>query len=196
MSGGPKKIIGLPKFADKLWNEEHVERSLDVILLAVSVHVSQAVALRSELFGPLGDEPVQIIDTDDHARLSRFEPLYEEDTSTKEPDVQHLFKVMKNQRFKHSGCEDEPTFAWLPVLSGGEVPVMNLDEHFPKSDNPWAMEAQKIIPKLRTKIMVRLCTKKCHLEPDGDDWRGYHLSDDEERFFQLEVRDIRSTSLF
>ncbi|KAJ5613703.1 hypothetical protein N7528_007357 [Penicillium herquei] len=214
------EIIGLMRFANKLWNEEHVERSLDVTLVAVSLHVSQAVALRSGLFGLLGDEPIQMIDTDDHARLSKFEALYEEGTCTKEPHVEGLFESIKNERFEEwvsrwkvnaewlilahmwhmevLGAEngEEPTFAWLPLLSEGEAPELNVEEHFPKNDDPWAMRARKIIPKLRPKIMVRLCTKKCHLEPNGTEGLASRISDEEKRFFQLEVRDIRSRSFF
>lgn len=61
---------------------------LDIAMAGVSLHITKEVALRSGLFGLLGDAPVQMVDVDDEARLREFQALYREYALEKEPVVQ------------------------------------------------------------------------------------------------------------
>lgn len=60
---------------------------LDIAMAGVSLHITREVALRSGLFGLLGDAPVQMVDVDDEARLREFQALYREHALEKEPVV-------------------------------------------------------------------------------------------------------------
>ncbi|KAJ6031417.1 hypothetical protein N7540_002149 [Penicillium herquei] len=205
------EIVGLVTFADEHWKEDHVQPSLDVVMAAVSIHVDQEVALSSGLFGLLGDQHIQIVDVDDQALLREFEVFCAEQTWNKDPSIRPFFKLIQSQWFQQrvinwkrnaelailaqmwhmdqievKDAGDEPNFAWLPLLSEGEFRPMNPDEDYPKDDDPWVIRARKVIPKLRTRIMVRLCTNQCHRRQHHPAWRTFYIADNEKLFFRLE----------
>ncbi|KAI2669821.1 hypothetical protein DTO012A7_7391 [Penicillium roqueforti] len=85
---------------------------LDIAMAGVSLHITREAALRSGLFGLLGDAPVQMIDVDDRARLREFEALFREHTLEKEPAVQKLFDAFTSSRFQKA------TEKWKKKLNG------------------------------------------------------------------------------
>jgi hypothetical protein len=73
---------------------------LDITMAAVSLHIPREAALRSGLFGLLGDAPVQMVDVGDEARLREFQALFREHALEKEPAVQTLFEAFTSFRFQ------------------------------------------------------------------------------------------------
>ncbi|KAE8318268.1 hypothetical protein BDV41DRAFT_572258 [Aspergillus transmontanensis] len=160
-----------------------------VAMAAVSLHIARGVALRSGLFGLLGDAPVQMVDVDDEARLRKFHALFREHALEKEPAVQALFELLTSTRFraavetwkrqaewiilasmwdyarKENGIlGTNPGSAWVPYLSGPEYQI-NLHRCSPNEDHPWVKEARQSLPKLRPWIMMRYCTNECYRKP-------------------------------
>ncbi|KAJ5887389.1 hypothetical protein N7495_007430 [Penicillium taxi] len=63
-------------------------------MATVSLHITSEVARNSDLFGLLGDVPVQRIDVDNEARLREFEVLWRENALQKELVMQTLFEAL------------------------------------------------------------------------------------------------------
>ncbi|KAJ6128147.1 hypothetical protein N7471_009364 [Penicillium samsonianum] len=161
---------------------------LDIAMAGVSLHITREVALRSGLFGPLGDAPVQMVDVDDEARLREFQALYREHALEKEPVVQTLFETFTSSLFKTAveiwkrkaewtilaymwqSARDRnlnilgtnPGSAWLPQLS--EQEYIYMDQYLPNKQHPWVKHARQTAPKLRLRIMVRYCTNQCYIK--------------------------------
>ncbi|KAB8256151.1 hypothetical protein BDV32DRAFT_161365 [Aspergillus pseudonomiae] len=157
-----REIAGFAEFAPRL----------DVAMVAVSLHITREVALRSGLFGLLGDAPVQMVDVDDEARLRKFQALFREHALDKEPAVQTLFELLSSTRFR-AGVEKwkrhaewvflaslwdyaqkanldilgaNPGSAWVPCLSRPEY--IDLHRYSPNENHPWVKEArQKSVAK-------------------------------------------------
>jgi hypothetical protein len=161
---------------------------LDITMAGVSLHITREVALRSGLFGFLGDAPVQMVDVDDEARLREFQALYREHALEKEPVVQTIFETFTSSLFKTAvetwkkkaewtilaymwqSARDRkldilgtnPGSAWLPHLS--EQKYIYMDQYLHNEQHPWVKHARQIAPKLRLRIMVRYCTNECYLK--------------------------------
>ncbi|KAB8266983.1 hypothetical protein BDV30DRAFT_244751 [Aspergillus minisclerotigenes] len=164
-------------------------RRLDVAMVAVSLHITREAALKSGLFGLLGDALVQMVDVDDEARLRKFHALFNEHALEKEPAVQTLFELLTSTRFRaavetwkrqaewiflasewdyaRKKSNDilgmNPGSAWIPYLSVPEH--INLHRYSPNENHPWVKEAIQSLPKLRPRIMVRYCTNECYKKP-------------------------------
>ncbi|KNG88160.1 hypothetical protein ANOM_003349 [Aspergillus nomiae NRRL 13137] len=162
---------------------------LDVAMVAVSLHITREVALRSGLFGLLGDAPVQMVDVDDEARLRKFQALFREHALEKEPALQILFELLTSTRFR-AAVEKwkrhaewiflaslwdyarkvnldilgvDPGSAWVPCLPQSRS--IDLHRYSPNENHPWVKEARQSLPKLRPRIMVRYCTGECYRYP-------------------------------
>ncbi|KAF3405526.1 hypothetical protein DPV78_002527 [Talaromyces pinophilus] len=72
---------------------------LDVVMAAVSLHITKESAVRSGLFGLLGDAPIQLIDVADEVQLRKYEAIYRGHLTDKEPKVQKVFDVLMSPRF-------------------------------------------------------------------------------------------------
>ena len=163
-------------------------KSFDVAMAAVSLHISMEAALRSGLFGLLGDAPVQMVDVGDEAQLRKFQALFEEHALEKEPTVKTLFELFTSTRFRAAVetwkrqaewiilasmwdiarrqtdiLRTNPGFAWVPYLSGPEY--LNLYQYSPNENHPLIKEARQSMPRLRPRIMVRYCTNECYDKP-------------------------------
>ncbi|KAB8237391.1 uncharacterized protein BDW43DRAFT_265367 [Aspergillus alliaceus] len=181
---------------DPLTNEEAYGTSicvesqsrLDIAMAAVSLHITRKAALKSGLFGLLGDAPVQIVDIDDEARSREFQALFREHALEKEPAVQTLFELCTSSRFQTAvevwRRQDEciifanmwesarkenldilgtdPGSAWIPYLSKQEF--INMSQYLPNEKHPWAKQARQSMTKLRPRIMVRYCTNECYMK--------------------------------
>ncbi|KAE8162607.1 hypothetical protein BDV40DRAFT_312273 [Aspergillus tamarii] len=145
---------------------------LDVAMVAVALHVTREVALRSGLFGLLGDAPVQMVDVDDDARLRKFQALFKEQALEKEPAVQALFELLTSNRFRAAverwkreaewvflaslwdyaqrGNVDilgtNPGSAWIPYLSAPDH--IDLHRYSPNESHPWVKEARQSLSKM------------------------------------------------
>jgi hypothetical protein len=161
---------------------------LDIAMAAVSLHIPREAALRSGLFGLLGDAPVQMVDVGDEARLREFQALFREHTSEKEPAVQALFEAFTSSRFQTAVeawkrqaewilfaymwqrarmdnvdiLGTDPGSAWVPYLS--EQEFLRMSEYMPDEEHPWVKQARQSAPKLRPRIMVRYCTNECYIK--------------------------------
>ncbi|KUM61872.1 hypothetical protein ACN42_g5226 [Penicillium freii] len=148
------------------------------------------VALKSDLFGLLGDAPVQMADVDDEARLREFQALYREHALEKEPVVQTLFETFTSSLFKTAveiwkrkaewtilaymwqSARDRnldilgtnPGSAWLPQLSEQKETYIYMDRYLPNEQHPWVKHARQTAPKLRLRIMVRYCANQCYIK--------------------------------
>ncbi|KAJ1713549.1 hypothetical protein NYO67_4277 [Aspergillus flavus] len=165
-------------------------RWYDVAMAAVSLHITREAALRSGLFGLLGDAPVQMVDVDDEARLRQFQALFREHALEKEPAVQALFELLTNARFraavgtwkskaewiilasmwdyarrKNGILGTNPGSAWVPYLPEEARPRIDLSQYSPNENHPWVKEARQSMPKLRPWIMVRHCANECYKKP-------------------------------
>lgn len=164
---------------------------LDVIMAAVSLHITPEAALESGLFGLLGDAPVQTVSVGDDARLRRFHALYREHALDKEPSVDKLFeKLLCRCEFRgdflarcESWCVQAEwlilAFRWQRArnekaseleLDPGSVwqPALEerdcilMEEYSFNDDHPWVKQAKLRVPKLRPRIMVRWCMNECY----------------------------------
>jgi hypothetical protein len=157
---------------------------LDITMAAVSLHIPREAALRSGLFGLLGDAPVQIVDVGDETRLREFQALFREHTSEKEPAMQRLFEVFTSSQFQTAVealkrqaewillaymrmdnldvLETDPGSAWVPYLT--KQGFLRMSEYLPDEEHPWVKQARQSAPKLRPRIMVRYCTNECYIK--------------------------------
>lgn len=178
---------------------------LDVAVAAVSLHITKEAALRSGLFGPLGDAPVQMVDVNDEARLREFQALFREHALEKEPAVQTLFEVFISPQFRAAveawkrqadwiifadmwdWARDEeeyldilgtnPGSAWFPYLP--EKEFISMSSHLPNEEHPWVKQARQMAPQLRPRIMVQYCTNECYineLPPKGFGSHYHHYN--------------------
>jgi hypothetical protein len=153
-------------------------------MAAVSLHIPREAALRSGLFGLLGDAPVQMVDVGDEARLREFQALFREHTSEKEPAMQRLFEVFTSSQFQTAVealkrqaewillaymrmdnldvLETDPGSAWVPYLT--KQGFLRMSEYLPDEEHPWVKQARQSAPKLRPRIMVRYCTNECYIK--------------------------------
>ncbi|KAL7923818.1 hypothetical protein ACQKWADRAFT_29529 [Trichoderma austrokoningii] len=77
-----------------------MDQHLNVTMAVVSLHITQEAALRSGLFGLLGDAPVQMVDLDDDGRLGQFYELFKQNPVDGEPEVQILFDTFQTLQFR------------------------------------------------------------------------------------------------
>ncbi|KUL85780.1 hypothetical protein ZTR_07394 [Talaromyces verruculosus] len=90
---------------------------LDVVMAAVSLHITKESAVRSGLFGLLGDAPIQLIDVADEVQLRKYEAIYREHLTDKEPKVQKVFDVLMSPRFYAAVKAWERQVEWLMIAS-------------------------------------------------------------------------------
>lgn len=189
-----KEMIELARFCDMFWKGEGIKQSLDVVMAAVSLHIDREITLPSELFGLLGDAPIQMIDCYDSVRLESFEVWSQQCTEIKEPGIHKLFQLFKSPHFQMSvidwekkaewaiiahmwhfdhvdnsndgftGNKDGPGSAWLPYLPPGQIQYLNMVDYSPNENHPWVIKTRKIMPELCPQIMVRLCTNRCDVK--------------------------------
>ncbi|KAK5993503.1 hypothetical protein PT974_06935 [Cladobotryum mycophilum] len=164
------------------------KQSLGIAMAAVSLHITREAALRSGLFGLLGDAPVQMVDVDDEARLREFHALFMENALDKEPAVKTRFETFLGSRFQTAveswtrwaewlilaemwrSARDEhidilgtrPGLAWAPEVV--EQDYIFMEKHLPNDEHPWVKQARHRSPKLRPQIMVRYCTNECYIK--------------------------------
>ncbi|KAJ5757556.1 uncharacterized protein N7511_006250 [Penicillium nucicola] len=162
------------------------QSSLDVTMAGISLHITRQAALKSGLFGFLGDAPVQMVDVGDDARLRAFQALVEGHVLENEPTLQRLFEGLKSSQFKRAVFAWErqadwaliaeswnyarrkhlailginPGSAWIPYLPEGEY--FHISRYLPDERHPWVKHARQRLPKLRPRIMVRYCTNECY----------------------------------
>ncbi|KAJ5360576.1 hypothetical protein N7517_009767 [Penicillium concentricum] len=174
------------------WAKDQRSR-LDITMAGVSLHITSEVALKSGLFGLLGDAPVQMVDVDDEARVREFQALYREHAFEKEPVVQTLFETFTSRGNMEKKAEwtilaymwqsarerkldilgTNPGSAWLPNLS--EQKDIYMDEHLPNEQHPWVKHARQLAPQLRLRIKVHYCTNQCYIKerlPKGAAFEG------------------------
>ncbi|PKX92398.1 uncharacterized protein P174DRAFT_512991 [Aspergillus novofumigatus IBT 16806] len=116
------------------------QSALAVAMAAVSLHIRRKAALRSGLFGLLGDAPVQMVEG--HAL-------------EKESAVHMLFKAfIIGTRENLNILGTNPGSAWLPQLLE--------QEDFIRTKRPWVIQARQGMPKLRPRVKLRYCTNECY----------------------------------
>jgi hypothetical protein len=157
---------------------------LNIAMAAVSLHIPKEVALRSGLFGLLGDAPVQMVDVGDHVALWKFQTLFRQYASDKEPAVQTLFDLFTSSRFEaavktwvgqaewcilqemwrlsRSDLGPNPGSTWIPYLP--DIVYFSMSEYLPDESHPWVKEARQTMPRLRPRIMVRYCSNECYIK--------------------------------
>lgn len=75
------------------------QTNVDVVMAAIALHITRDLAVRSGLFGLLGDAPIQLIDVGDEVQLRKYEGIYREHGPDKEPKVQKIFEVVLSPQF-------------------------------------------------------------------------------------------------
>ncbi|CRG89004.1 hypothetical protein PISL3812_06039 [Talaromyces islandicus] len=152
---------------------------LNVTMAAVSLHIPKDAALRSGLFGLLGDAPVQMVDVGDHVALREFQTLFRQHALDKEPALQTLFDLFTSSRFgtavetwkrqaewcillemwRHAKTDlaPNPGSAWIPYLPDDNP--FSMSQYVPNERHPWVKEARRKMPRLRPRIM-KLYRKK------------------------------------
>ncbi|KAJ5146075.1 uncharacterized protein N7515_000639 [Penicillium bovifimosum] len=86
---------------------------LDIAMVGVTLHITREVALRSGLFGLLGDAPVQMVDVDDEARLREYHALFREHALETEPVVETLFETFTSPLFKMAVETSKRKAEWI-----------------------------------------------------------------------------------
>ncbi|EEA27406.1 hypothetical protein PMAA_022830 [Talaromyces marneffei ATCC 18224] len=90
---------------------------LDVVMAAISLHITKESAVRSGLFGLWGDAPIQLIDVDDEVQLRKYEAIYREHVIDKEPKVQKIFEMLMSPRFQAAVKAWKRQVEWLMIAS-------------------------------------------------------------------------------
>lgn len=90
---------------------------LDVVMAAVSLHITKESAVRSGLFGLLGDAPIQLIDVADEVQLRKYEAIYREHLTDKKPKVQKVFDVLMSPGFYAAVKAWKRQVEWLMIAS-------------------------------------------------------------------------------
>ncbi|OQE16167.1 hypothetical protein PENSTE_c025G04030 [Penicillium steckii] len=151
-----------------------VPRIINVVMVAISLHISKDAAVRSGLFGLLGDAPVQMIDVDTQTRLREFEKLFYSHTLERERDykVVKLFDLFKTSQFQDEVKKWTKEAEQLTLVelwhSARENGLVSVDE--PDENHPFMREARRLNFRLRPQIMIRACDNQCYME-------GHILSD-------------------
>ncbi|EED13984.1 hypothetical protein TSTA_102140 [Talaromyces stipitatus ATCC 10500] len=161
--------------------------SIDVIMAAISLHITKESAVKSGIFGLLGDAPIQLIDVGDEVRLRKYEAICKEHMLyDKEPKVQKMFEVLLSPRFqeavqvwkrkaewllfstmwKHALSDNivglDMASLWVPPLY--ERDWVRMRDYSPNESHPWVKQAKEKMPILRPHIMVHYCTNECYIE--------------------------------
>ena len=121
--------LGLEGFS--VW-EPHDERTEDltcirrafklpihVTLLAISLHVDRAAALKSGLFGLQADAPVQTVNYDDTRLQRQYYELFQSDPVLREaePHVEKLFQAILSPEFRVAVLEWQKKASWLSLAA-------------------------------------------------------------------------------
>ncbi|GAM42379.1 hypothetical protein TCE0_044r16299 [Talaromyces pinophilus] len=94
------KSVALPDMAWYTLEWSGYQLNVDVVMAAISLHITRESAVRSGLFGLLGDAPIQLIGVGDEIRLREYEGIYREHALDKEPKVQKIFEVLMSPQFQ------------------------------------------------------------------------------------------------
>jgi hypothetical protein len=90
---------------------------MDVAATAVSLHITREAALRSGLFGLLGDAHIQMVDVDDEGRLREFQALFGEHALEREPAARTLFDAFISSQFQMAvETWKRQALTWLNVV--------------------------------------------------------------------------------
>ncbi|QKX54056.1 uncharacterized protein TRUGW13939_01139 [Talaromyces rugulosus] len=154
---------------------------LNITMAAVSLHIPKEAALKSGLFGLLGDAPIQVVDVGDRVALWEFQTLFRQYALGKEPAVQTLFDLFASSRFEtavktwvrqaewciiqgrwHYQKSRDLGSTWIPYLP--DIKYFSMSEYLPNENHPWVKEARQDMPKLRPRIMVRYCSNECYIK--------------------------------
>lgn len=167
------------------------DRTIDVTLVAISLHIDRAAALESGLFGLLADATVQTIDYDDVPQLRQFYQLFSSDSALKEaePQVEKMFNVLLSSGFQVAVLswkakvkwllqavtwremqelktfgDTDPQSVWTPPVPK-EQTLLRMDQFMPDEDHSWWEEhVESKLPHVVPQIMVRLCDNQCYSE--------------------------------
>lgn len=74
------------------WRECDI--SLNVVMAAITLYITQEAAAKSGLFRLLGDAPIQLIHIADEVMLTKYEELHRQNHPDKEPKVERLFELV------------------------------------------------------------------------------------------------------
>lgn len=148
----------------------------------VSIHASVEDAVKSGLFGLLGEERVVLVDADDDARIGLFDDFNRAYGSSEDRQTAHFF-----QRWRAFGADDlkrevqNCQHDWLlsqSVFTTPEWEQKDLDAIWtvmpsentgklafptwiPDWDHEWVKGVLKDLPSFRPVYMMRLCRSKC-----------------------------------
>lgn len=137
-----------------------------VTVMAVSLHIDYKAALKSGLFGLLGDAPVQMVDINDLDRLGKFEALFDKYAlgREREPKVARFFHMFKDCNFQNEvdrwkmKAEDLIFRAMWQQAQDGVDALSQL----PDESHPLAKDLRNYAQRLRPQAMIRLCGDECY----------------------------------
>jgi hypothetical protein len=183
------KSVALPDMAWYTLEWSGYQLNIDVVMAAISLHITRESAVRSGLFGLLGDAPIQLIDVGDEIRLREYEGIYREHDPDKEPKVRKIFEVLMSPQFqaavqtwkreaewlifaniwqaktKESDLNsiglDTASF-WEPRLHKRDY--VRMSDYSPNASHPWVKQVNEKMPRFRLRIMVHYCIKECYIE--------------------------------
>ena len=183
------KSVALPDMAWYTLEWSGYQLNVDVVIAAISLHITRESAVRSGLFGLLGDAPIQLIDVGDEVLLREYEGIYKEHGSEKEPKVQKIFEVLMSPQFQtavetwkrqanwlifasmwqvktkesdRNGIGLDTASFWEPRLHKREY--VRMSEYLPNTSHPWVKQAKEKMHIFRPRIMVHYCIKECYIE--------------------------------
>lgn len=152
----------------------------------VSIHSDAEPAIRSGLFGRLGEERVVMVDADNHARMHLFDEFNRMHGSREDRQTSYFF-----QKWRSSGTDDvkwtmlKLERGWVGRRSWGVIPQWGIDYdalwsrtpvsvadgapvhtrlvgcRLPNRDHEWVQSVLKAMPTFNPVYMIRLCTSKC-----------------------------------
>ena len=163
--------------------------NVDVVMAAISLHITRESAVRSGLFGLLGDAPIQLIDVGDEVQLRKYEGIYREHGPDKEPKVQKIFEVLMSPQFQAAvetwkrqaewlifasmwqaktkesekdGITLDTASFWIPQLHKRDY--VRMSDYLPNASHPWVKQVKEKMPIFRPRIMVHYCPNECYIE--------------------------------
>lgn len=166
--------------------------TINVTVVAISLHIDRMGALNSGLFGLQADAPVQTVNYDDMPHLCQFYELFKSQSQLEEvePDVKRLFgfiigpefcaavlswqksvkwlmqAVRWNDMQLREGCKifgnADPRELWVPPIPREES-YLRMNTFMPNEEHWWWKE-QARLPTLVPQVMFRFCESRCFEE--------------------------------
>lgn len=160
---------------------------ISVCLKNVCIHIDEAPAVHSGLFGTLGEERVLLVDALDHERINKFRTLWMAHRSCRDPLTEAFFEQYVDDEsaiIREGGSQATVQEAiggiqleWLlcrweqeaetqrpaakNVWEAGLLAYSDPGFVPPSSCHPWLKETYLQMPEFRPTIMFRLCTNDC-----------------------------------